>query len=322
MLNDAFGRKINYLRVSVTDRCNLRCLYCSSRDQFSWLPPEEILTYEELLRILKVGVSLGIKKIRLTGGEPLLRKGIVEFVARVARLEGVADLSLTTNGVLLKELATELKRAGLKRVNISLDTLQPERYTRLCGKPYLTRVLEGIETALKVGFYPVKLNAVIIRGQNDDEIEDLARLALEAPLEVRFIEFMPVGEGAPWKDEAYVSAEEIKDRLRAFGELKPCPSIGGGPAKTFTFPNARGKIGFITAMSDHFCKRCNRLRLTPEGKLRPCLFSDVEYNLKPLLRSRANEEALAQAFFKALSLKPASRLQGGSPRRLMRSIGG
>ena len=322
MLNDAFGRQIDYLRVSVTDRCNLRCLYCSSKDQFAWLPPEEILTYEELLRVIRIGLRLGIRKIRLTGGEPLVRKGLLDFIARVSRLEGLKDLSLTTNGILLAEMAGALKEAGLRRVNISLDTLRPERYARLCGRPYLEKVLQGIEAALEAGLHPVKINTVVMKGQNDDELEDLARLTLKAPLEVRFIEFMPVGEGAPWQKEAFLSAREIKERLLSLGDLKPASSVGAGPAKTYAFPGAPGKIGFITAMSEHFCERCNRLRLTPEGKLRPCLFSDQEFDLKPLLRSHAGDEALAEAFFSALALKPASRFKTRIPRRLMRSIGG
>ncbi len=322
MLKDSFGRRITYLRVSVTDRCNLRCLYCSSKDRFSWLPPEEILTYEELLRVVKIGLKLGIRKIRLTGGEPLLRRGFVKFVAELSRFEGLEDLALTTNGVLLAEMASALKKAGLRRVNISLDTLRPERFKRLCGRPYLEKVLQGIDTALKVGLHPVKINTVVMRGQNDDELEELARLTLEYPLEVRFIEFMPVGEGAAWEKDAFLPAEEIKKRLLTLGKLNPSPSFGAGPAKTYAFVGAKGKIGFITAMSEHFCDRCNRLRLTPEGKLRPCLFSDEELDLKPLLRSGADDAALSRAFLKALHFKPASRLATRGPRRFMRSIGG
>ncbi len=322
MLSDTFGRKINYLRVSVTDRCNLRCFYCSSKDSFAWLPPQEILSYEEFLEIIKVALSLGIEKIRLTGGEPLVRKGLVEFVARVAALPGLKDLSLTTNGVLLAEYALPLKKAGLKRVNVSLDTLKPDKYEALCGRPFLPQVLAGIEAALAAGLFPVKINTVVLRGYNDDEIEELARLTLKTPLEVRFIEFMPVGEGAPWKHEAFVPAEEIKERLRELGELRPSPSYGAGPAKTFSFPGAKGKIGFITAMSDHFCHRCNRLRLTPEGKLRPCLFSDQEIDLKPLVRGQRDRKGLEAAFLKALAIKPSSRLKSALPKRLMRSIGG
>ncbi len=321
MLRDSFGRHITYLRVSVTDRCNLRCFYCSAKDTFSWLPPEEILSYEEFLKIIRVALDLGVEKIRLTGGEPLVRKGLVAFVSEVARLPGLRDLSLTTNGVLLAETAAELKKAGLKRVNISLDTLRPERYATLCGKPYLYRVLQGIEAALKAGLSPVKINTVVLKGYNDDEIEALALLSLEMPVEVRFIEFMPVGEGAPWEDKAFLPAAEIKRRLEALGELKPVPSYGGGPAKTYVLPKARGKIGLITAMSEHFCHRCNRLRITPEGKLRPCLFSDQEIDLKPIVR-QAGEEELKRAFSQALAIKPSSRLVNHQPRRLMRRIGG
>ena len=322
MLKDSYGRQINYLRVSVTDRCNLRCFYCSSKDTFSWLPPEEILSYEEFLKVLKVALTLGIKKIRLTGGEPLVRKGFVGFVAQVAALPGLDDLSLTTNGVLLAEVARDLKKAGLRRVNISLDTLDPERYARLCGRPYLSRVLRGIEAALEAGLSPVKINTVVIKGENDHELEEMARLTLEAPVEVRFIEFMPVGSGAPWENEAFLPAAEVKERLSSLGPLREAPSYGAGPAMTYTLPGAKGKIGFITAMSEHFCHRCNRLRLTAEGKLRPCLFSDRELDLKPILRGSAQGQGLKEAFLTALALKPSSRLENAPPRRLMRSIGG
>ena len=322
MLSDRFGRKITYLRVSVTDRCNLRCIYCSQKEAFSWLPPEEILSYEELFEVIRAAVELGFKRIRITGGEPLVRKGLVSFVRRVTGLSGLEDLALTTNGTLLAEVAEALKEAGLRRVNISLDTLRPERFEEITGRPYLSRVLRGIEKALEAGFSPVKINVVVIRGVNDDEIPELARLSLDRPLEVRFIEFMPVGEGSLWDESRFMPLEEIKERLRTLGNLQPVSSYGGGPAKTFTLPGAQGKIGFISAMSHHFCDRCNRLRLTADGRLRPCLFSDLEIDIKALLRRPHSLEEVKATLQEAVRLKPINRLETKLPQRLMRSIGG
>ncbi len=320
MLVDAFGRRITYLRLSVTDRCNLRCFYCSRQNAFSWLSPEEILSYEELFEVVRVGVSLGIERVRLTGGEPLVRKGLTDFIARLSALP-LKDIALTTNGVLLAGYAEELKAAGLKRLNVSLDTLREDRFALLCGKPYLKEVLAGIEAALKAGFHPVKINTVALRGKNEDELLDLARLAEKWPVEVRFIEFMPVGEGAGWGTEYFLSLEEVKERLTPLGPLTPVEKKGGGPAKVFTFPGAKGRIGFIGAMSEPFCRGCNRLRLTPEGKLRPCLFSDREIDLKGILRRPHRDEELAFAFKEAVANKPVSKHRH-VPHRLMRSIGG
>lgn len=319
MLRDGQGRIIDYLRVSVTDRCNLRCFYCS-RGAFEWLPPEEILSYEEIYEVVAAAVELGVKRVRLTGGEPLVRKGLPALVRQLASLPGLEDLSLTTNGLRLKELARELKQAGLKRVNVSLDTLRKERFRELTGKDALSQVLEGIEAALEVGLQPVKINAVILRGFNEDEIEDLARLSLERPLEVRFIEFMPIGQGNPWGEEYWYPLEEIKRRVEEVAPLEEASSLGGGPAQVFRFPGAAGTLGFIAALSQHFCHRCNRLRLTPEGKLRFCLFSDQEFDLEPYLSQ--GREALKEALLRSIKLKPASRFSGAGPKRLMRSIGG
>ncbi len=320
MLVDVHGRRITYLRLSVTDRCNLRCFYCSRQNAFSWLAPDEILSYEELFEVVKTAVSLGIERVRLTGGEPLIRKGLVDFVARLSTLP-LKDIALTTNGVLLARYARKLREAGLKRLNVSLDTLREDRFERLCGRPFLKEVLAGIEEALKVGFYPVKINTVVLRGKNDDELLDLARLAERWPVEVRFIEFMPVGEGAGWGEEHFLPLEEVKKRLSPLGELKPVERRGGGPARVFTFPGACGRLGFIGAMSEPFCKGCNRLRLTPEGRLRPCLFSDQEIDLKVILRRPHRSEELVRAFREAVAHKPVSK-HHHSPQRLMRSIGG
>lgn len=316
MLLDSYGRRITYLRVSVTDRCNLRCLYCS-RHRFRWLPPEEILTYEEIARVVRVAVEMGVERVRLTGGEPLLRRGICGLIRMLAGIEGLRDLSLTTNGVLLSELASELKAAGLARVNISLDTLDPEKFKRITGMDALARVLAGVEAALARGLTPVKINTVVVRGLNEEEVPEMARLTLSEPLHLRFIEFMPIGEGNEWEDR-FVGLEEVMERVREVGDLWPAEVEGGGPARIFRLPGARGTVGFIAAMSRHFCAACNRLRLTPEGRLRLCLFSDREFDLRPYLR---REEDLRQALAEAVRLKPASRV-GTMPRRLMRSIGG
>ncbi|AEH44016.1 molybdenum cofactor biosynthesis protein A [Thermodesulfatator indicus DSM 15286] len=323
MLIDSYGRKITYLRVSVTDRCNLRCFYCSSKDSFAKLPPEKILSYEELYQIIKVAVSLGVKRVRLTGGEPLVRKDLVSFVAALAQIPGLEDLALTTNGILFASMALDLKKAGLKRVNISLDAITPQKYKEICGIDALNQVLAGIEKALEVGFSPVKINMVVMRGLNDDEAIEMARLTLKEPLEVRFIEFMPIGSGAPWEEDLFMPVSEIEKRLKeVFGELHPASKIGAGPAKVFTLPGAKGSVGFISAISNHFCHKCNRLRLTPEGRLRLCLFSDEEIDLRPFLNQKNPQEALKEAFLKAIQRKPSQRSLDTSPKRLMRSIGG
>ncbi len=319
MLIDNYGRRIRYLRVSVTDRCNLRCLYCS-HNHFEWLPPEEILSYEEIYRVVKAAVSLGLERVRLTGGEPLVRKDFVQLVELLSGIEGLRDLSLTTNGLLLSDMARALKEAGLHRVNVSLDTLRADRFQKITGLDGLSRVLAGIEAALSAGLRPVKINTVIMRGLNEDEIPEMVRWTLSEPLHLRFIEFMPVGEGADWGPERFVPLSEIMERASEVGELQPAALEGGGPARVFRLPGARGTVGFIAALSEHFCGSCNRLRLTPEGRLRFCLFSDREFDLRPYLNQ--GEEVLRQALLEAIRHKPASRLDSETPKRVMRSIGG
>ncbi len=320
MLVDRFGRKITYLRLSITDRCNLRCFYCSRQSSFSWLAPEEILSYEELFELVKVAVSLGIRKVRITGGEPLVRKGLPEFISRLSALP-LEDIALTTNGVLLSTYAPALRKAGLKRLNISLDTLREERYAEICGRPLLSKVMAGLEQAVSLDFELVKINVVALKGYNEDELLDLARLALKWPVEVRFIEFMPVGDGAEWKQAYFLSLEEVKKLLAPLGPLETAEKKGGGPAKVFKFPGAQGRIGFIGSMSEPFCQGCNRLRVTADGRLRPCLFSDWEIDLKNILRRPHTAEDLKEAFQKAVASKPSSR-RHHTPHRLMRSIGG
>jgi cyclic pyranopterin phosphate synthase len=302
-LSDSFNRPINYLRISVTDRCNLRCVYCMPAEGISLISHNDILTYEEIYTVARVAAGLGIEKIRLTGGEPLVRLGLPDLVRMLAQIEGIDDLSMTTNGTLLARYAAELKDAGLRRVNVSLDTLKPERFKQITrGDNELSEVLEGIEAARKVGLNPVKINTVVMAGVNDDELLDFARKTINEGWHVRFIELMPLVGSDTLQ---FVSADEMKRRLEPLGELTPSlPSVGSGPAKYFRLPKAKGDIGFITPISEHFCFQCNRMRLTADGKLRPCLLSDYEVDLKQPLRSGISLDGLEELFKKAVANKP------------------
>jgi GTP 3',8-cyclase len=305
MLLDPYKRKINYLRISVTDRCNLRCRYCMPEEGIPLIPRDRILSYEELLRIVRVFAKEGISKVRLTGGEPLIRRGIVDFITSLSLIEEIKDLSLTTNGILLRELASDLKRAGLKRVNISLDSLRRDRFCQITRKDAYEQVWEGIIESLQVGLSPIKINMVAIQGVNDDEIESFARLTLHLPLTVRYIEYMPSGNGEAWKESDILTIPQIKDRLERLGKLIPIPSDRwDGPAMRFHFEGATGEIGFIGAVSSHFCEECNRLRLTPDGRIRTCLFSDEEIDLRELLREGGSDHDLKERLLVALQAKP------------------
>ncbi len=302
-LSDSFQRPINYLRISVTDRCNLRCLYCMPSGGFPLMPRHEILRYEEVEAIARLAVEMGISKVRLTGGEPLVRRELPSLVDMLSRIEGIDDLSLTTNGVLLKRYAISLREAGLKRVNVSLDSLNRERYQQITGYDGLNDVLEGMEAAREAGLEPVKVNMVVMRGINDDEVLAFARLSMEAGWHVRFVELMPFSTyGATLK---FVPASEIQKRILSLGPLEPYPlSQGNGPARYFRFPEAKGTVGFITPISEHFCFCCNRLRLTADGKLRPCLLGDEEVDLKKPLREGASQKELRRLIRQAVALKP------------------
>jgi len=335
-LSDTFNRPINYLRLSVTDRCNFRCIYCMPTEGIRLLSHDEILTYEEIVSVVRLASELGINKLRLTGGEPLVRARLPELVAMLADIGAIDDISLTTNGALLKEYAAELKRAGLKRVNVSLDSLNQDKFERITRYRKLSDVLQGIEAAKACGLNPVKINMVVLRGVNDDEILDFARLTIAEGWHVRFIELMPFVADNPAEGHSsgrkadshsqFMSADEIKKRLDGLGELNPClPITGNGPAKYFRFPEAAGTIGFITPVSQHFCFNCNRLRLTAEGKLRPCLLSDSEIDLRQPLRSGASAEKLKQVITEAIQKKPKEhQLSRGrtSKKRLMSQVGG
>ncbi len=305
MLLDPFRRKINYLRISITDRCNLRCRYCMPEEGMSLISHEEILTYEEIVRIVRVFSREGISKVRLTGGEPLIRKGIVNFISCLSQIEEIKDLSLTTNGILLKEFAQDLKKVGLKRINISLDSLRRERFHQITRRDDFERVWIGIEEALRVGLSPIKINMVAIRGLNDDEIESFARLTLHLPLTIRYIEYMPSGNGEEWKESDILTTPQIRNRLENVGKLIPILSDPwDGPAKRFQIEGAIGEIGLIGAISSHFCDECNRLRLTPDGKIRTCLFSDEEIDVKELLRTGGSDLDLKERLLTALKKKP------------------
>ncbi|MCR4420487.1 MAG: GTP 3',8-cyclase MoaA [Clostridia bacterium] len=301
-MRDRWGRNINYLRVSVTDRCNLRCRYCMPEEGVERKSHEEILRLEEMVRLLEVAVGLGLTRIRFTGGEPLVRRNFPYLVARTAELAGIEDLALTTNGILLAEQAADLRRAGLRRVNISLDTLDPEKYAFITRGGELTRVWAGIEAALAVGFDPVKINVVIFRGFNEEEIEGFARLTQERPLHVRFIELMPLG--AANGDYPFLPATEVLARLGRVARLEPVRVAGNGPAEYYRLPGGKGTLGVIAALTRPFCATCNRLRLTADGQLRPCLESDFQIDLRGPLRAGAGEAELAGLFRQAVAAKP------------------
>ncbi|NWF77199.1 MAG: GTP 3',8-cyclase MoaA [Chloroflexi bacterium] len=323
---DSFGRSINYLRISVTDRCNLRCIYCMPPEGVPQISHSEILSYEEIRAIVQAAAELGINKIRLTGGEPLVRVELPELIRMLSRIEGIEELSLTTNGVLLKEYALELKQAGLTRVNVSLDTLKPDKFRYVTRLGKLEAVLGGIEGAREAGFEPVKINTVVMRGINDDEVLDFARMTSKDGWHIRFIELMP------FKDVAeFVPSIELRKQISLLGKLEPCPDFrgitGNGPAMYYRLAGARGTIGFISPLTETaFCSRCNRMRLTPDGKLRPCLLGEDEIDLKVPLRNNASIGELKRLILKAVASKPARHHLGEGNIRLvnrkMSQIGG
>lgn len=299
-LFDSFRRGISYLRVSVTDRCNLRCIYCMSPEGVPWMPHSEILSYEEISVVVQIAAELGINKVRLTGGEPLVRAELPELVQMLSEVKGIDDISLTTNGTLLKKHAMELKQAGLKRVNISLDTFRSDRfrYITRCGE--LSDVLDGIDAAMNADLHPVKINMVVMRGINDDEVLDFANMTYKQGWHVRFIERMPFTEIAE-----VVPSDELRQRIMSVGSLEPCSSaIGNGPARYYRLPGASGTIGFISPITEPFCSDCNRLRLTSNGRLCPCLLSDEGVDLKQPLRSGVSSHEIKRLILQAVALKP------------------
>jgi cyclic pyranopterin phosphate synthase len=317
---------INYLRLSITDRCNLRCFYCTPWGGWQKLPAPEILRYEELLRLAGVAARAGIRKIRVTGGEPLVRRGALEFIRHLIRLPGLEEVCLTTNGVLLKDLAPELYATGLRHLNLSLDTLKRERYLKLTGHDNFLDALAGLKAAQALGFQPLKINCVVLKGLNDDELLDFALLTRDRPLQVRFIEFMPTVAEDRWARH-FLAMGEVRRRLSVLGPLTPVPQPPtAGPARIFKLPGFEGELGFISSISDHHCATCNRLRLTAAGLLKPCLFAAPEIDLKGPLRRGADDDALQRLFQEAMRLKDrgrkSARGQVPGPGRPMVSIGG
>ncbi len=301
---DSFGRRIDYLRISVTDRCNLRCIYCMPPEGIPQMPHNEILTYEEIQSVVRAAAELGVNRIRLTGGEPLVRADLPKLIKMLSQIEEIRELSLTTNGILLKNRALELKQAGLSRVNVSLDTLRADRFRYMTRLGELKDVLDGIEAAGKAGLAPIKVNTIIMRGINDDEMLDFARMTYKDGWHVRFIELMPLNGVAE-----FVSSAELRQHITLLGNLEPCSDsrgiTGNGPATYYRLAGARGTIGFITPLTElAFCSRCNRMRLTPDGKLRPCLLGEDEIDLKTPLRNNASMEELRRLMLKAVASKP------------------
>ena len=292
-------RNVSYMRISITDLCNMRCQYCMPAEGVTKRTHGELLSYEAIEKIVKAAVPLGIRKIRITGGEPMVRRGISDLVEKISRIHGIEEIAMTTNGTLLKQNARLLKEAGLKRFNISIDSLRQERYEAITRGGAVNRVLEGIEEVIALGMTPVKLNAVMIGGMNDDEAADFAALTVNRPIDVRFIELMPVGEASQWAERRFVSNEVIKKRL---GLMVAEEEEAGSPAVYFRIPGAVGRVGFINPISHHFCGSCNRIRLTSDGRLKPCLHSDEEINLLPVLSE--SQESLTRLIEKAILLKP------------------
>lgn len=293
------------MRISVTDRCNLRCIYCMPPEGVPWIPHGDILSFEEIERIVRATATVGMRKIRITGGEPLVRRNVVQLVARLASIPGIEDIAMTTNALLMSQFAEPLAKAGLQRINVSLDTLKPERFARIARFDCLDEVLAGIEAAERAGLAPIKINAVVLRGVNDDEVVDLARLTVERPWHVRFIEAMPLDGNLPLEAEGFIPMDEIMAALKPLGRLESCQGPGGnGPARYFQIPGARGTVGVISPMSHFYCDSCNRVRLSADGRLRLCLFDDQEIDLRTPLRQGATPEEIVALFRKAIVAKP------------------
>lgn len=353
MMTDPFNRRIDYLRVSITDRCNFRCVYCMPEQGFPATPKQEHLTIDEIARLVRIGADLGITKVRLTGGEPLLRKELPSLVEQISAHPGIEDISCTTNGHLLEELAFPLATAGLDRVNVSLDTLDPVRFVDIARRGSLAKVLAGIDAAFAAGLSPVKLNCVLMKGINEDEVADFARMTLDRDLHVRFIELMPMrwnlDEGPDTSlgcisgqlqlrhvagdmlsdaqmRRMFLSAAEARAKIESeLGELVPAEVKTNGPARSFRTPGAQGSVGFISQITNDFCSRCNRLRLTHDGFLRPCLMSDGELDLRTPMREGVSDADLAELFLHVVRHKPERHYLAEGQRvvgRGMSQIGG
>ncbi|MBX3411983.1 MAG: GTP 3',8-cyclase MoaA [Pirellulales bacterium] len=327
-LVDSFGRVHGDLRISVTDRCNIRCFYCMPAGNVTFRPRHELLTFEEITRFVRVATRLGVRKLRLTGGEPLVRQSLAELVRMLAHVPGIEDIALTTNGILLEEQAAALKGAGLRRLNVSLDTLDPARFEQIARREGLDRVLVGIAAARRVGFEKIKLNAVAIRHLTEDDVVPLARFAREQQLELRFIEFMPLDADDAWQSEQVFAGEDLRRLLEAeFGRLVAHRSDDPSqPATDYDYADGSGRVGFINPVTQPFCSNCNRLRLTAEGQIRNCLFSTVEWDARAALRSGATEEELAELIRDCVAAKRRAHGINSDefvrPERAMYQIGG
>lgn len=300
---DQFGRRIEYLRISVTDKCNLRCVYCMPLEGLPWLRRDDLLSYEEIHRIVRTMAGMGLRRVRITGGEPLVRRDLPELVRMIRDVAAIEDIALSTNAVLLARHAEALRAAGLDRVNVSLDSLQAERFDAIVRRPgSFEAAMEGLRAAEDLGFHPIKINMVLIRGRNDDEIEAFAARTRERPWHVRFIELMPTGSNLELSAEQFFSCQAALRRLRTLGDLEPVEGpTGNGPARYFQYAGAPGTVGVITPMSHNFCDRCNRMRLTADGQLRPCLFGDLQTDLRGPLREGRDLVPLIE---KTLATKP------------------
>jgi cyclic pyranopterin phosphate synthase len=302
-MHDGFGRRVEYLRISVTDKCNLRCVYCMPVEGLPWLKREELLSYEEIADVVRAMAGMGLRKLRITGGEPLVRRDLSTLVRKLRAVDGIEDIALSTNAVLLEEQADELRAAGIDRLNVSLDSLAPARVDAISRRPgSADAIFRGLAAAERAGFAPIKINCVVMRGRNDDEVADFAAITRERPWHVRFIEVMPTGDNLGVSRDEFVSSDEILDAVGRIGALEPVAGPpGNGPARYFAFPGAAGTVGVITPMSHNYCGSCNRMRLTADGQLRPCLFGSIQTNLRdPLRRGEPIEPLVRQT----LRIKP------------------
>jgi cyclic pyranopterin phosphate synthase len=310
---DQFGRRVEYLRVSVTDKCNLRCVYCMPMEGLPWLKREELLSYEEIEKIVRTMAGMGLRRVRITGGEPLVRRDLPELVSMLSAVPEIEDLSISTNAVLLEEHADALRSAGAHRLNVSLDSLREDRVDEISRRPgSFPKIMAGLDAAERVGFAPIKINVVLIRGQNDDEVADFAEITRERPWHIRFIELMPTGANLDLSENQFVSCTEALTTLEKIDALEPVAGpLGNGPARYYRFPGAIGTVGVITPMSHDYCETCNRMRLTADGQLRPCLFGSIQTNLRDPLRAG---EDLVPHIAETLRIKPERHylIQGSS----------
>ncbi|MFC5451501.1 GTP 3',8-cyclase MoaA [Paenibacillus aestuarii] len=303
LLVDRFGRMHDYLRISVTDRCNLRCVYCMPEEGMEFEPEERLLTFEEITEVVRVLAGLGVRKLRLTGGEPLVRKNLEQLIGMLSQIPGIEDIALTTNGIYFASRAEKLRAAGLTRVNISLDSLKADRFSLITRGGDIRRVLDSIEAAHRVGLSPIKLNVVLMKGINDDEIEDFLQMTIDRPVQVRFIEYMPIGhQDDIWKNR-YLPLSTVLERCAEKGwTAAPSESVyGNGPSQNFRIEGALGSFGLIHPISDHFCETCNRLRITADGNVKPCLYWSDEFNVRKYI---GDDAAVEDLFFRALDIKP------------------